>query len=99
FSAGHGVIGSSPALCRGPGDSAWSTAAGGFTPSGAPTGQPRDNSFYWIMIDFLKRASVVTAGFLDIYNPHRIQTLADTRLGPYFLTGTTPSLPQDMLPV
>lgn len=99
FSAGHGPGTSAQALCVGPGGSAWSSAAGGYSATGQPLGQPRDNSFYWIMIDFLKRASVVTAGFLDIYNPHRIQTLADTRLGPYFLTGPTPSLPQDVLPV
>ncbi|MGE3172023.1 MAG: hypothetical protein AB7O97_05305 [Planctomycetota bacterium] len=51
---------------------------------------PGDNTFYWVMIDFLKRASVATSGFVDLYNPHRVPLgFADSRLGPYFLDRTT----------
>jgi hypothetical protein len=74
-------------LCREPGST--TTASGGFSPP-PPLGQggttiPGDNTFYWVMIDFLKRQSVATSGFFDLYNPHRVPVgFGDSRLGPYF---------------
>ncbi len=99
YSAGRPPLASgSPSICRGPGDAAWVNATGGYTPAGGVTAS-RDNSLYWIMIDFLKRASVVTNGFIDIYNPHRVPAgFADTRLGPYFMPAGTPQLPANTLP-
>ncbi|MCB9877401.1 MAG: hypothetical protein H6835_07345 [Planctomycetes bacterium] len=89
--------GSGP-ICRSPGDSQWSTASGGFTPTGAGTAA-RDNTFYWIMIDALKRQTVITNGFVDLYNPHRVpEGFADPRLGPFYLSGGQTQLPQGVLP-
>lgn len=74
-------------ICREP--TASPTGQGGYAPP-PPLGTggttiPGDNTFYWVMIDFLKRASVVTNGFIDLYNPHRVPNgFADSRLGPYF---------------
>ena len=89
-------------LCRQPSSS--SSGLGGFSPpppigfGGSTPGG--DNTFYWIMIDFLRRASVVTNGFVDLYNPHRVPNgFADSRLGPYFLSPSgTVTLPTDMVP-
>ncbi|MEM7200871.1 MAG: hypothetical protein AAF628_11425 [Planctomycetota bacterium] len=40
------------------------------------------------MADFLKRRSVVTAGFVDLIDPHRVgPTSPDPRLGPYAAAG------------
>ncbi len=89
-----------PPICRSPGDSQWNTAAGGFTP-GPPTGStpPGDNTFYWIMMDVLKRQTVITNGFVDLFNPHRVpEGFADPRLGPFYLANGQPSLPADVLP-
>lgn len=80
-----------PPLCRGPGDPAWFQAMGGFAPrgtlsqpGGGPT-PPLDPITYWTMVDFLKRASVATAGFVDLRDPHRVDaaTNDDPRLGPW----------------
>lgn len=98
--AGRAATQTGPALCRGPGDQAWSVAAGGFA-IGPPLTQtpPTDNTFYWIMMDVLKRQSVITAGFIDMFNPHRVpEGFADPRLGPFYLTGGTPNLPANVLP-
>ncbi|MGE3172962.1 MAG: hypothetical protein AB7O97_10090 [Planctomycetota bacterium] len=94
YTAGRPVFPGQQPLCRDPSQSP--TALGGFAPP-PPLGvggttRAGDNSFYWIMIDFLKRASVATSGFVDLYNPHRVPNgFADSRLGPYFtdpITGT-----------
>jgi hypothetical protein len=79
YSAGRG--GGSP-IAIGPSHAAWKLAAGGYTPTGSST-LARDNSVYWVMADFLKRTSVVTAGFVEISNPHRMPTGIDPRLGPF----------------
>lgn len=90
-------------ICREPTSSP--NAQGGYAPP-PPLGQggttvPGDNTFYWVMIDFLKRASVVTSGFVDLYNPHRVPNgFADSRLGPYYtnpLTGAI-SVPAGVRP-
>ncbi len=98
FSAGRPF---SPTLCRAPGDAAWTTAAGGFAPPGSPTGNPppRDNTFYWIMLDLLKRQSVITAGFIDINNPHRVpEGFGDPRLGPFYLANGQSTRPANVKP-
>ncbi len=94
YSAGRPPFPNLNPICREP--TASPTAQGGYAPP-PPLGTggttiPGDNTFYWVMIDFLKRASVVTNGFIDLYNPHRVPNgFADSRLGPYFtnpLNGT-----------
>ena len=77
-----GLVNGKPQLVD-PSSPAWATASGAYTPSGATT-VARDNSLYWIMADFVKRQTVVTAGFVAIFDPHRMPpTVVDPRLGPY----------------
>lgn len=99
-SSGRAALASgSPPICLGTGSNDWLNAAGGYTPTGARTASA-DNTFYWIMIDFLKRASVITNGFVDLANPHRVpEGFADTRLGPFYLVGGQYSPPTNELPV
>jgi hypothetical protein len=95
YSAGKG--GSSPLLVD-PTSPRWLTARGGFQPGGATT-PPADNTLYWIMADFLKRTSVVTGGFVDIADPHRMPaTGGDPRLGPFDTTDMVPTYTYDFEP-
>jgi hypothetical protein len=95
YSAGKG--GSSPILVD-PTSGRWLTGRGGFTPGGQTT-PPADNTLYWIMADFLKRTSVVTGGFVDIADPHRIRvTGGDPRLGPFDKTYKVPTYTYDFEP-
>ena len=88
-----------PPLCRAPGDSAWTTAQGGFAPGGGTT-PGRDNTFYWIMLDLLKRQSVITSGFIDLNNPHRVpEGFLDPRLGPFYLQNGQSVRPADVTPL
>ncbi|MBX3461895.1 MAG: hypothetical protein KF830_01905 [Planctomycetes bacterium] len=90
--------GAQPALCRAPGDSAWVTASGGFGPAGATAA--RDNTFYWIMLDLLKRQSVITSGFVDLNNPHRVpEGFLDPRLGPFYLANGQSVRPANVVPL
>ena len=81
----------------GPSSPKWRIATGGFDLNGRTT-EPSDNTVYWVMADFLKRTAVVTAGFVEIANPHRMpvprlgtgtatiadpDNMPDPRLGPY----------------
>ncbi len=55
------------------------------------------------MADFVKRQTVATAGFVDLYNPHRMPARmtgeGDPRLGPYLVDASgVSSLPLDYLP-
>ncbi len=102
YSGGFSGGGNSAPIFVSPSDLAWSQAASGFNLDGTPscitsgmgginvgvTVCGLDNSVYWIMADFLKRQSVVTAGFVEILNPHRMPPRVngdgDPRLGPYF---------------
>jgi len=97
YSAGRAVP---TVICRAPGEPEWNFAEGGYTPP--PTVQttdPGDNTFYWIMMDVLRRQTVITNGFIDIYNPHRVpEGFADPRLGPFYLAGGEPQLPGGVLP-
>jgi hypothetical protein len=80
LSAGRApVVGSPVAVCRSPGDSSWQTASGGFIGQTTGTTPPGDNTFYWIMMDVLKRQSVITNGFLDLNNPHRVPEASPIR--------------------
>lgn len=99
LSSGRAALGTgSPPICLTTGSNDWLQAAGGYTPSGARTARG-DNTFYWIMIDFLKRASVITNGFIDLANPHRVPAgFEDSRLGPFYLVNGEYSPPQDLLP-
>ena len=75
----------------------WKNAAGGFTPGGG--GLPGlDNTVYWIMTDFLKRTAVVTSGFVEVSNPHRMPPGGDPRLGPYSVTNKLPDFVYDFEP-
>jgi hypothetical protein len=105
FSSGHSPPnGGGPALCVGPGTADWNQALGGYTPGASSHNvPPADNSFYWIMIDFVKRATVATAGFVDLLNPHRVRppdssAPPDPRLGPFFNPAAGDRLPQGFLP-
>ena len=52
-----------------PGSAQWSQASGGLNPlNGNPT-PAGDNTFFWAQWDFLKRQTVVTAGFVDVLDP------------------------------
>ena len=95
LSSGFAGSGARPAECVDPSSQKWRLATGGFTPQGTVTAS-HDNSLYWVMIDFLKRSTVVTAGFVDITNPHRMPERADLdpRLGPYLDNNP----PVDVLP-
>ncbi|MFN3241401.1 MAG: hypothetical protein ACE37K_07780 [Planctomycetota bacterium] len=100
-SAGRAALpNGSPPICRGPGDSQWNTASGGFTPTGGVTpAGGGDNTFYWIMMDCAKRQTVITNGFIDLYNPHRVpEGFEDPRLGPFYLVNGQPAAPQGVLP-
>ena len=98
LSAGRAATQTQGPICRSPGDSQWNVASGGYTPTGGGTAAA-DNTFYWIMMDVLKRQTVITNGFIDIYNPHRVpEGFADPRLGPFYLSGGTPSAPANVLP-
>jgi hypothetical protein len=97
YSGGFAGSGSRNPICVSPSDTAWSRAAGGYTPTAGRT-PAVDNSVYWVMADFVKRQAVVTAGFVDVLDPHRQPprqpwlagsppsnpTFSDPRLGPYF---------------
>ncbi len=99
LSAGRPQVGSSPPLCRSPSDPAWSTASGCFFGgSTAPTSNA-DNTFYWIMMDVVKRQSVITNGFIDINNPHRVpEGNPDPRLGPFYLSNGVSVVPSNVQP-
>ncbi|MGB3965309.1 MAG: hypothetical protein WBO45_01165 [Planctomycetota bacterium] len=92
--------GGAPPICRSPSEPAWSSAAGGYALGPPPTTTPPgDNSFYWIMLDVLKRQSVITAGFVDLNNPHRVpEGFADPRLGPFYLQNGASTLPTNVRP-
>jgi len=99
YSAGRAALqtGSQP-ICIGPSSPQWNNGSGGYTPGGQTT-SPADNSFYWIMIDFLKRQSVITNGFVDLNNPHRVpEGSADPRLGPFYLSGGNSTRPANIVP-
>jgi len=99
LSAGRPGVGSSPPVCRGPSDPAWSTAAGGFVGGSTAPTSPGDNTFYWIMMDVVKRQSVITNGFIDINNPHRVpEGSSDPRLGPFYLSNGVSVVPTNVLP-
>jgi hypothetical protein len=68
----------------------WRNAVGGWDYTGTTKTPPGDNSVYWVMVDFLKRTSVVTSGFVEIANPHRMRPGGDPRLGPYDTRDTLP---------
>ena len=103
YSGGFAGNGARPPICISPNDSAWLRATGGFTPTGRPTQFAVDNSVYWILADFLKRQTVVTFGFVDLLNPHRMPDrppgTGDPRLGPFFTDAAgRPELPLGTLP-
>ncbi len=102
YSAGRPPFPNLAPICKEPGST--SSANGGYAPppplgvgGQTPNG---DNTFYWVMLDFLKRASVITNGFIDLYNPHRVPNgFADSRLGPYLTSAAGQvSLPAGVLP-
>jgi hypothetical protein len=98
LSAGRPASQAGPAVCRAPSDQAWNSAQGGLLATGGST-PPGDNTFYWIMMDVVKRQSVITNGFIDINNPHRVpEGFADPRLGPFYLAGGVSTVPIDVLP-
>jgi hypothetical protein len=94
FSAGKPFA---PTQCREP--TQFATAQGGFAPPGGSNPPPRDNTFYWIMLDLLKRQSVITSGFIDINNPHRVpEGFTDPRLGPFYLANGQSTRPANVQP-
>ena len=113
FSGGRPLAAPQGELQMGPNDPGWTVASGGWAlvpgnPSAPWTITPLpvsgsnhkgDNTFYWIMMDLLKRQSVVTAGFVDLNNPHRVpEGFADVRLGPFYIDGGVVIQPEDVLP-
>jgi hypothetical protein len=110
FSGGFGGGGTRPPVCVAPGTPDWVSARGGFNPLNGSRTPGADNSVYWLMADFLKRQTVVTSGYVEVLNPHRMPivpvppmapppTDRDPRLGPYFPNAAgNPSLPLATLP-
>jgi hypothetical protein len=98
--SGGGVLGGNADRVQ-PGSPAWSVANGGINPLNNSRTREGDSTLYWTRIDFLKRRTVATAGFVDLLNPHRMPTdgVIDPRLGPY-VAGLTPSstLPAGITP-
>ena len=92
--SGGGVV-SGRARTVAPGSAAWSVAAGGINPLNGQNTTAGDNTFYWAQWDFMKRQTVVTSGFVDVLNPHRVEAAqtTDPRLGPYFPAGAVDVLP------
>src|SRR5262249_27186622 len=103
LSTGRTALNGQPVICLGPGSSDWVTAHGGYFPL-SNTRTPvsgGDNTFYWLMIAFLKRQTVTPSGFVDLYTPPRVPPgFEDSRLGPYFTNPQTGAieLPPDTLP-
>jgi len=99
LSAGRPPVGTTPAQPLFPSAQAWSVPSGapaGGGGTGAPAG---DNTFYWIMLDVLKRQSVITAGFVDLNNPHRVpEGFVDPRLGPFYLANGVSTRPANVSP-
>ncbi|MCB9870305.1 MAG: hypothetical protein H6837_10635 [Planctomycetes bacterium] len=75
----------------------WRVASGGWDPNLNQATRWGDNTVYWAMIDFLKRTTVVTAGFVDLANPHRMPAGGDPRLGPYPLATHLPQFDYGMI--
>lgn len=99
FRVYSGGRGGESSICVSPGTGAWNVAAGGYQLNGQPTLYRGDNTFYWIMLDLLKRQTVVTNGFVDLNNPHRVpEGFDDPRLGPFYLAGGQSTLPVDVAP-
>lgn len=99
LSAGRPAVGASAAVCRGPGDPSWTTAQGGFVGGSTAPTTSGDNTLYWIMMDVVKRQSVITNGFIDVNNPHRVpEGFPDPRLGPFYLSGGASTVPANVLP-
>lgn len=95
--SGGGIYNGNPRSVN-PGSSQWSRASGGLNPLNGNNTAAGDNTFYWAQWDFMKRQSVVTFGFVDVINPHRVDPafhfpFRDPRLGPYF-----PDEPNSVLP-
>ncbi len=99
ISGGFSGYGGKAPICIGRQDPDWTSARGGYKLDGTRS-NALDNSIYWVMADFIKRQTVMTAGFVDIRNPHRMPTRtynqSDPRLGPYFAGST--SIPTEMQP-
>ncbi|MCB9882234.1 MAG: hypothetical protein H6832_16810 [Planctomycetes bacterium] len=74
--------------------SAETQANGGWNPQTGARTSWGDNSCYWACVDFLKRQSVMTFGFIDLTDPHSAtkNKLNDSRLGPF--TWADDSLPK-----
>ncbi len=104
LSAGRPGAAPQGGLCMDTSNPAWSLASGGWGPGATPTAAwvstpAGDNTFYWVMMDVVKRQSVITAGFVDVLNPHRVpEGFADPRLGPFYLQNGNSTLPNGMLP-
>jgi hypothetical protein len=50
-------------------------------------------------MDVLKRQSVITNGFVDLNNPHRVpEGFTDPRLGPFYLANGTSTRPATVIP-
>ncbi len=91
YSAGWRKPGEDPVRLQ-PGDPAWQTAMGGWDFLRNRRSIPYDPATYWVMADFVKRRTVATPGFVDLYNPLRmpVDPDGDPRLGPFF--GGSPQL-------
>lgn len=109
FSGGRPAGAPQGGLCVSSGDPGWTIAAGGWAPGLTPTApwvvtpndpQKGDNTLYWIMLDVLRRQTVITSGFVDLLDPHRVPTgFADPRLGPFYLQNGVNVSPANVLPV
>ncbi len=99
--ASSGTGSGSASLCKEP--TSTTIATGGYVRNAngsySPSPSPGDNTFYWIMMDVVKRQSVITNGFVDINNPHRVpETFDDPRLGPFYLANGHSTVPNTLRP-
>jgi hypothetical protein len=99
-SSGRPVVGAQASVCMAPSSAGWNNAQGAYLQGSTGLTPPGDNTFYWIMMDVLKRQSVITAGFVDLNNPHRVpEGFADPRLGPFYMSNGVSTMPNDVLPL
>lgn len=104
LSAGRPAAAPQGGLCMDTSNTGWNSAVGGWGPNLNPSlpwvqTAAGDNTLYWVMLDVARRQSVMTSGFVDLFDPHRRpEGSSDPRLGPFYLQGGATTLPQDVLP-
>ncbi|MFQ5504291.1 MAG: hypothetical protein ACE5F1_05760 [Planctomycetota bacterium] len=92
YSAGGLIQGRKNPKIMNPTMPGWKLAQGGWNFGSGLNTPPGDANTYWIRVDYLKRISVMTYGFLQLDDPHDDERhdYGDPRLGKYDLNGVLP---------